>query len=78
MSSVIFNASFDTSHHEPPHSFKDAGTFADSLTGIHNAKMPLRCQHELHTQAFFGVPTSKNPEDSNLASVGSPIHTHRS
>jgi hypothetical protein len=33
--------------------------------------MPLRCQQELHTEGFLGVPTGKNPEDSNLASVGS-------
>jgi hypothetical protein len=31
--------------------------------------VPLRCQQELHTQGFLGVPTGKNPEDSNLASV---------
>jgi hypothetical protein len=32
-----FNARLDTSHHGPPHSFKDAGAVADSLTGIHSA-----------------------------------------
>jgi hypothetical protein len=32
-----FNAHLDTSHHGPPHPFKDAGAVADSLTGIHNA-----------------------------------------
>jgi hypothetical protein len=25
------------SHHGPPYLFRDAGVFADSLTGIHNA-----------------------------------------
>jgi hypothetical protein len=29
----------------------------------------LRCQQELHTQGLLGVPTGKNPEDSNLAGV---------
>jgi hypothetical protein len=37
MSSMIFNAPLDTSHHGPPHPIKDAGVVADSLTGIHNA-----------------------------------------
>jgi hypothetical protein len=32
-----FNLRLDTSHHGPPHPFKDAGVVADSLTGIHNA-----------------------------------------
>jgi hypothetical protein len=33
--------------------------------------MPLRCQQVLHMskQEFLGVPTGKDPEDSNLASV---------
>jgi hypothetical protein len=31
--------------------------------------VPLRCQQELHTQGFLGVPTGKNPEDSNPAIV---------
>jgi hypothetical protein len=57
-----FNARLGTSHHGPQHPFKDAGVVADSLTGIHNAE-------ELHTYGGFGVPTAKNPEDSNLASV---------
>jgi hypothetical protein len=37
MSSMRFNAPLDTSHHGPPHPFKDAGVVEDSLTGIHNA-----------------------------------------
>jgi hypothetical protein len=37
MSSMRCNARLDTSHHGPPHPFKDAGVVADSLTGIHNA-----------------------------------------
>jgi hypothetical protein len=32
-----FNERLETSHHGPPHPFKDAGEVADSLTGIHNA-----------------------------------------
>jgi hypothetical protein len=67
MSSMRFNASLDASHHGPPHPYKDAGVVADSLTGIHNA--PVKCQQELHTQGVLVVPTGKNPEDSNLASM---------
>jgi hypothetical protein len=65
-----FNAHLNTSHHGQPHPFKDAGVVADSLTGIHNAMVKyLFVVNELHTQGFLGVPTGKNPDDSNLASV---------
>jgi hypothetical protein len=37
MSSMRFNARLDTSHHGPPHPFKDAGEVVDSLTGVHTA-----------------------------------------
>jgi hypothetical protein len=37
MSCLSFNARLDTSHHGPPHPYKDAGAVADSLTGIHSA-----------------------------------------
>jgi hypothetical protein len=37
MPSIRFSAHLDTSHHGPPHPFKDAAVVADSLTGIHNA-----------------------------------------
>jgi hypothetical protein len=49
------NSSLGSSHHGPPHTFKDAGLVVDSLTGIHNAI--VKC--------LFIV----NPVDSNLASV---------
>jgi hypothetical protein len=42
-----FDVSLDTSHHGPPHQFKDAGAVADSLTAIHS-EVPLRFQQELH------------------------------
>jgi hypothetical protein len=29
----------------------------------------LCCQQALHTQGFLGVPTGKNPEDSNMESM---------
>jgi hypothetical protein len=32
-----------------------------------DGEMPLHHQQKLHTQGFFGVPTGKNPEDSNVA-----------
>jgi hypothetical protein len=71
MFSMRFNARIDTSHHGPPHPFKDAGVVADSLMDIHNAmvKCLFVCQKDLHTQGFLGVPTSKNRDDSNLTSV---------
>jgi hypothetical protein len=56
------NAPLDTSRNPQPHSFQSAGVVADSLTGIHSASL-------LATQGVSGVPTGKNPEDSNLASV---------
>jgi hypothetical protein len=34
-----------------------------------DGEVPLRCQQELHAQGVLGVPTGKNPEDSNLAGV---------
>jgi hypothetical protein len=34
-----------------------------------DGEVPLRCQQELHTQGFSGVPTGKTLEDSNLVSV---------
>jgi hypothetical protein len=37
MPSMRFHARLDTSHHGPPHPFKDARIFADSLRGIHTA-----------------------------------------
>jgi hypothetical protein len=67
-----FNAPLDTSHHGPPHPFKDNRVDADSLTGYSeqcNGDMPLRCQKKLHTQGILGVPTGKNSEDSNHTSV---------
>jgi hypothetical protein len=44
---MIFDASLDTSHHGPPHQFKDAGAVADGLTAIHS-EVSLRYQQELH------------------------------
>jgi hypothetical protein len=65
-----FNAHPDTSHYRPQHPFKDAGIVADTLTGIQNA--PVKClllsTGAAHT-SVSGVPTGKNPEDSNLARV---------
>jgi hypothetical protein len=69
MSSVRFSARLDI-YHGPPHPFKDAGVVADSLSHPQcDGEVPLRCPQELHTQEVLGVPTGKNPEDSNPASV---------
>jgi hypothetical protein len=68
MTSMTFKTCLHTSHHGPPHPFKDAGVVADSLTGIHNAMVTYlfvvnrSCIHK-------GTYTGKIPEDSNLASV---------
>jgi hypothetical protein len=63
MSSTSFNVSLNTSHHGPPHPFKDAGVAADNLTGIHNAR--VMCLFVVNR--VLGVPTGKNQEDSNVA-----------
>jgi hypothetical protein len=64
-----FNARFDTSHHGPQHLLRDAGVVADSPTGIHSAM--LKCPFVVcrNCVGFLCVPTGKNPEDVNLASV---------
>jgi hypothetical protein len=63
MSSMRFSACFDTSHHGPPHPFKDAGVVADNLTQPQcYGGVSLRCQQELHIQG-------KNREDPNLTSI---------
>jgi hypothetical protein len=49
MSSMKFNARLDTSHHGPPHPYKDAGVVADSLTGIHSAI--LKCLFVVNSRA---------------------------
>jgi hypothetical protein len=46
---------------------KDARVVVNSLTGIHiEGEVPLCFQQKLYTQKFLGVPTGKNPYDSNL------------
>jgi hypothetical protein len=71
MSSMRFNARLDTSHHGPPHPFNDAGAVADRSTGIHSAM--VKCLFAVNRscihRGFLGVPTGKNPEDSNPESV---------
>jgi hypothetical protein len=71
MFSMRFIARLYMSHHGPSYPFKDVGVVADSLTGNpqRNIEVPLSCQQKLHTQGFLDVPTAKNPEDPNLASV---------
>jgi hypothetical protein len=65
------NPRLDTSHHGPPHIFKDAGAGAGSLTGIltYDGEVPLHCQEELHTQGFLDIPADKYREDSSTAGV---------
>jgi hypothetical protein len=59
MSSNRFNA---------PHPFRDAGVVVDCLTRICSAT--VKCLFILNISCihtgFYGVPTSKNPEDSNF------------
>jgi hypothetical protein len=58
-----FNVRLDTSYHGPPHPFRDAGVVADSLTGTSLLSTGVACTRVL------GVPTGKNPEDSNLENM---------
>jgi hypothetical protein len=70
MSSMRFNARFDTSHHGPSHPRRDAGVVTDTLTGIHNAM--VKCLFVVNRSCIhrgLGVPTGKNPEDSSQVSV---------
>jgi hypothetical protein len=57
MSSMRFSVRLDTSHHGPPHLFKDAVVVADSLTGIHNAmvKCPSLSTGAAYIRVFFLV-----------------------
>jgi hypothetical protein len=59
MSSMGFNARLDTSHHGPPHQFKDARVVANSLASTHIAMfffiVDSSCKH-----VFLCVLTSKN------------------
>jgi hypothetical protein len=65
MSSMRFNARLDTSHHGPPHLFKDAGVVSDSLTVKCLFVVSRCCVHK----GLLGVPTGRNQEDSNLEAV---------
>jgi hypothetical protein len=68
MSSMIFNAQLDTSHHRLPHYLKETGIVADSLTGLHNATVKCSfivnrsCKHKnirVSPRGFeSGVPVS--------------------
>jgi hypothetical protein len=67
-----FNECLNTSHHGRLHLFKVTQVVTDSLTGYDekcNGDMPLHCQQKLNTQGILGVPTGKNPEDSNQVSM---------
>jgi hypothetical protein len=50
---------------------KDAGIVVDSLDRHpQRDEVPLHSQQDLHTQGFFfGMPTGKHLEDSNLVSM---------
>jgi hypothetical protein len=67
MSSMRFNATLDTSHHEPPHPFNHAGVVTDK-SDRHpqcGGEAPLGCEQELSTWGLL----SKNLEDSSQVSV---------
>jgi hypothetical protein len=71
MPSKRFKASLGRSHHRPPYPFKAAKVVAGSLTDIHNAM--VKCLFTINKSSLYkrdlSGPTSKNPEDLNLASV---------
>jgi hypothetical protein len=70
MSSMIFDACINMSHHGLLHPFKDPWVAVDSLTGIHNAvAMCLFIINRSYKEMLLGVPTGKYPADSNLMSM---------
>jgi hypothetical protein len=69
MTSMRFDAHLDTSHHGPPHPYRDAGAVADNLTGIHNAMCLFAVNRSCIHKGFLDVLTGKIPDDANLAGV---------
>jgi hypothetical protein len=65
MTSMKFSARLDTSHHGPPHLFRDTGVVVDILTGIHNAM--VECLFVVNrsciSKGVLYVPVGKKPED---------------
>jgi hypothetical protein len=67
---MLFNACLNMSHHGPLHPVKRCQrSCRQSDRHPQCNEVPLHCQQELHAQGFLGIPTGRNPEDSNLASV---------
>lgn len=71
MSSKIFIALPDTSHHGPPQALKETGAVADSLAGIRNAtvKCILNIIRDCMYKGDQVSPPVKYPEDSNFESL---------
>jgi hypothetical protein len=70
MSSMRFSARLDTSHHGPPHPYKDGGAVADSLTSIHTEM--VKCLFVVNRSCIhkgFRCSIGKNPEDSSQVIV---------
>jgi hypothetical protein len=43
-----------------------------------DGEVSVHCRQELHTQAYLGVPTGKNPDNLNLACVEAMWWAHQS
>jgi hypothetical protein len=65
MSFMKFSVHLDTSH-DGPHPFKDAGTVADNLTGIHNAIMEWLLIVN-RSCILKGLHTSKTKKETELS-----------
>jgi hypothetical protein len=79
-----FNARLGTSHHGPPHPFKDVGVVSDSLTGVHNAM--VKCLSVVNRSCIrkgFGSPHGQISTvfkfgDRGGHAVGFLLRVHRS
>jgi hypothetical protein len=67
ISCMRFYARLDTSHHGPPHQFRDTGAVADSLRDIHSAMMCIFVVSR--SWGLLDVPAGEAIEDSSPANV---------
>jgi hypothetical protein len=65
MPSMRFNACLDSSHHGPPHLFRDAGASVRHP----QCDMPLCFQQKPHIEGCLGVVIGANREDSSQVNV---------
>jgi hypothetical protein len=61
---MSFNARLDRSHHGPPHPCRDTAAVADSLPGIHSAK--VRCLFVVDRSCIQYKRYQLSAEDSDM------------